>query len=352
LFLSPSAFEASELNEEVSYELKIENVKNLFAWKIGLEWDPEYVEFVEVEEGPFLKDNTDTLWIADPPGEESVGLISCTSFTYWTGYNGSGILASIKMRVIKETAETTIILTNTEIRNHLQRGLGPESIIEHEVKNAKLSLLGEVEVIAHAGDDTTEDEGIKVTLNGTKSSGDGLSYKWRFDDHDGPKELSGEIAEYTFAKPGRYIITLTASKDDKESNDTVIIDILDVTPPIPKIEIEGIESDKSAEVNIRYTFNASSSYDPENGTISKYYWDFGDNSTSTNKIIAHAYEAPGEYTIKLNITDTTGNTAQENFDVFVYDVAILESTGPDLISILIIVLVTALSIYGATVWII
>jgi len=42
--------------------------------------------------------------------------------------------------------------------------------------------------------------------------------------------------------------------------------------------------------------------------IESYFWDFGDGITSTNQSIVHTYSVPGEYLVKLTITDSNGIT--------------------------------------------
>jgi len=55
------------------------------------------------------------------------------------------------------------------------------------------------------------------------------------------------------------------------------------------------------------TFNASTSYDPDNGTIVNYTWNFGDGNVSYGMVVKHAYQYLGEYVVTLNITDAAGN---------------------------------------------
>ena len=66
-------------------------------------------------------------------------------------------------------------------------------------------------------------------------------------------------------------------------------------------------------VNQKITFNASSSYDPDDPSSHRYYitsydWDFGDGNTTTGKIVNHSYFSVGNYTVNLTVTDNEGLT--------------------------------------------
>ncbi|HWR62846.1 MAG TPA: PKD domain-containing protein, partial [Candidatus Thermoplasmatota archaeon] len=62
-------------------------------------------------------------------------------------------------------------------------------------------------------------------------------------------------------------------------------------------------------VNSIILFDGSLSYDPD-GSISNYFWDFGDNSNANGKTANHSYLEAGTYTITLTVTDnrTATNT--------------------------------------------
>lgn len=55
----------------------------------------------------------------------------------------------------------------------------------------------------------------------------------------------------------------------------------------------------------QFTFDASSSYDPDNENID-FLWDFGDGKTSPKSIVSHTYSKSGIYNVKLSITDNSG----------------------------------------------
>ncbi len=67
------------------------------------------------------------------------------------------------------------------------------------------------------------------------------------------------------------------------------------------------------------TFDASGSVDVENSSIQSYSWDFGDATTNqtTSQTIPHTYASPGNYTVKLTVTDAKGysNSTERTVDV-------------------------------------
>jgi len=62
---------------------------------------------------------------------------------------------------------------------------------------------------------------------------------------------------------------------------------------------------------VSVTFDASNTTDPENDNLS-YTWDFGDETEAVNDqtIVSHQYSQPGEYTVTLMVTDTSGQEQQ------------------------------------------
>jgi len=60
-------------------------------------------------------------------------------------------------------------------------------------------------------------------------------------------------------------------------------------------------------VKTEITFNGSKSYDPD-GTITNWFWVFGDNLDGTGKTVQHTYSKAGTYTVTLTVTDNEGAT--------------------------------------------
>jgi PKD repeat protein len=59
-------------------------------------------------------------------------------------------------------------------------------------------------------------------------------------------------------------------------------------------------------------FDGSSSYDPDQGTIPQWTWDFGDGSPPSitgTSTVEHSYEVAGTYQVTLTVTDSQGSTS-------------------------------------------
>lgn len=98
----------------------------------------------------------------------------------------------------------------------------------------------------------------------------------------------------------------------------------DNIPPVAKIEVDSTSVDVGAAV----AFDGTNSYDPEEKGLT-YEWDFGDGesfSTESNPI--HAYGAPGQYTVRLGVTDSAKHTQTASVVVVVGKPPTLTITSP------------------------
>jgi len=77
--------------------------------------------------------------------------------------------------------------------------------------------------------------------------------------------------------------------------------------PVPVADFSA--SPDTGGVALKVSVDATASSDAD-GSVVKYAWDFGDNTTASGSALAqHTYTVPGSYTIKLTVTDNDGFTA-------------------------------------------
>lgn len=108
-------------------------------------------------------------------------------------------------------------------------------------------------------------------------------------------EIAIEFTVGNTAQPGPRAISVTTSAGNASS--AAIFTVQNNHVPVATFTIQPRVGSKNSEI----TFDASGSTD--DGNISKYEWDFGDNKSAAGKIVTHKYAAAGTYNVKLNLTD-------------------------------------------------
>jgi PKD repeat protein len=134
-----------------------------------------------------------------------------------------------------------------------------------------------------------------------------LYYTWNFGDQ---ATAGTENASHAYAAPGNY----TATVQLLDALDNVATGTVPVTvSPRPSVNITSTTT--LTEVDVPVVFDAS----VRNGTPAfTYLWDFGDGSpTSTEIAPSHAYSTPGNFSLRLTVTDAAGATAVSTRSVHV-----------------------------------
>ncbi len=161
----------------------------------------------------------------------------------------------------------------------------------------------------HAGVNRVVAVGETVPFDASASldrDGKIIHYAWDYGDgHKG----EGLSSRHAYAKPGRYEVTLTVQDDSKTESDTQRDNLIVVVnfPPLAK-------AGPDQEVNTsEVLFDASASSD-EDGSLTRYSWQFGDGASAEGVQVRHVYGNPGHYPVTLAVTDDSGTSTRTTTD--------------------------------------
>jgi len=153
---------------------------------------------------------------------------------------------------------------------------------------------------------STPAPGESVSFDASGSSdpdGTIASYSWAFG--DGATD-SGQTASHSYDSAGDYTVTLTVTDDagaTGTASTTVSISSESNAAPNASFTV----SPSAPTVGESVTVDAADSSDSD-GSISGYSWEFGDGASASGQTASHSYDAAGEYTITLTVTDDDGAT--------------------------------------------
>ncbi|WP_295817683.1 PKD domain-containing protein [uncultured Microbacterium sp.] len=141
---------------------------------------------------------------------------------------------------------------------------------------------------------------LTTTVDGsatTDADGNLATYAWNFGDGT---SASGPTATHTYAAAGTYTITLTAT------DATLLTGALSKTVTVAPNQAPTAAFSPTID-HLALSVDGSASHDSD-GSIAAFAWDFGDGTSASGTNAAHTYAAPGDYTVRLTVTDNDGMT--------------------------------------------
>lgn len=162
---------------------------------------------------------------------------------------------------------------------------------------------------ADAGIDKSVNAGTTITLNGNHSTDNiGIvEYEWIING----KKRYGETVEYEFTDPGVFDVILTVKDEagNTESN-SIIVTVEDNDPSADA----GIG--RTVDVGDEVLLDGSSSNDDVR--VVEYLWTIN-GKTISGEMVTYTFNDTGVYTVRLNVTDTSGKHDSDSIVITVKD---------------------------------
>jgi len=127
-----------------------------------------------------------------------------------------------------------------------------------------------------------------------------------------------------WSSPGTKYVNLTVTDNDGATASTQIMVLVLNQLPVAQFTVRDSGSSSSpiidfrvedGKVDIPYTFDGRTSYDPD-GQIGDssdltFFWNFSDGTTSNQSVVTHNFSTPGEHFVVLYVIDEDGMSSEE-----------------------------------------
>jgi gliding motility-associated-like protein len=153
-----------------------------------------------------------------------------------------------------------------------------------------------------------------VFVDTSKATGSSkiVNWTWNFGDGSSQRFQQGGTAEHRYNNPGTYNVSLTITDAGGCVSTISASRYIEVSGPKAAFSMSASNTTITLPV---YFYNYTNNYNSYN---TAYQWDFGDGSTSTDYYPVHAYNIPGDYTVRLIATNPVtlcGDTAYQQIKI-------------------------------------
>jgi PKD repeat protein len=157
------------------------------------------------------------------------------------------------------------------------------------------------------------DERENITFNASKSKDIGgkiVAYKWDFGDGNRTDRLSTPEILHSYARGGSYTVSLTV-QDNEDATSTSSRNITINNLPQANFTI----TPQKPVVGSQVRFDASGSWDEEDGKNLAYHWEINNNSAIFNLASPpkQVYDEAGMYWVNLTVSDMNGAAGHKNY---------------------------------------
>ncbi|WP_299369067.1 PKD domain-containing protein [uncultured Tateyamaria sp.] len=264
----------------------------------GTEWGSDVDRIaVLVREGPIANAGEDLVVYTNQPvrfdgsgSTDADGAVNAFSWTMGDGGTASGERPEYRF---KNPGNYPVTLT---IQGE---AVGDCSPLDTDTANVQVLPAPEQVIVA----EDRAAAGLPATFVAQVTDLDGATVtaqEWTFSDGG---TATGDSVDYVFAEPGIYFANLvtrleglSSGLDKVETRRKVIVN---------EAPMAGLDGPDRIAVGAAAVFDASASVDAD-GALTGFAWDFGDGTTASGVAVAHAYNTPGTYTLRLTVMDDAG----------------------------------------------
>ncbi|NLH49225.1 MAG: PKD domain-containing protein [Myxococcales bacterium] len=134
------------------------------------------------------------------------------------------------------------------------------------------------------------------------STGSPTSWSWDFGDGNTSTEQN---PTNTYTDLGTYDVTLIINgpEGEKTLTKTAYISVIELPPTV---DFTGTPTSGVTPLDVQFTSAIT-------GVVETYAWTFGDGGTSDEANPLHTYEAPGVYTVKVEVTGPGGSVSRQRW---------------------------------------
>ncbi len=141
--------------------------------------------------------------------------------------------------------------------------------------------------------------GEAVAFDSTTSTGSITSYAWDFGDGTTSTEPN---PTHAYQAPGTFVVRLTVSDGTTQSETESAVTV--------QAGLQAVFAIRPPQVNVGELVAFDSN--ETTGNVVSYSWEFGDGTTSTEPNPTHTYQAPGDYAVRLVVSDGTTQSEATN----------------------------------------
>jgi|GEM_PF-3544901 len=258
---SPMTYE--EMDESFSIDVKIREVADLYSWQVNMTFNPSVLEFVNVTEGDFLKDQPEgtSSAIRDDHKQDGWVLFGWSSIGQYVGVTGYGTLAAVQFTV-KAIGESAINMSNPNTKlikinpPPVPPGGSMYEAISYTTESGFFINLMDPPKAEFTFSPSLPSLNEEVTFDASNSSASAPrvinSYQWDFGDGTTKTYVKDvnltSTTTHTYTTSETYIVSLTVTDN---ATATSLMQALFETTTVPQLWYE-LYSTKTAPINIKF----------------------------------------------------------------------------------------------------